>query len=262
MIGEFKSLTYLNHSAKTIRLCKDGGLQTVFNVFGSPYSPRHGLWAFGYPSEDAPSLWSQIPLDTDLVITHTPPKYHCDETGTGSASGCEGLRQALWRIRPSLAVCGHIHEARGAQRVLWDLHAPHIKYKEQATEYWEDPGQDNKKQSLLDLTSKGGRPIRNDGSWEHSYQDHPRQNSNTLIPVEKSTVLSDKQKASTNHGQGGDPESGQSDHEALVDRMGRQETCVVNAAVMASSWPYKTRLGRKYNKPIVIDLDLAVSPVI
>ena len=46
--------------------------------------------------------------------------------------------------------------------------------------------------------------------------------------------------------------------EALDGRIGRKETCIVNAAIMASSWPYKVNAGRKYNKPIVIDIDLPV----
>ena len=59
-------------------------------------------------------------------------------------------------------------------------------------------------------------------------------------------------------GQGGTPPSGRCDMEALDGRMGRKETCVVNAAIMASSWPYKSKEGRKYNKPVVVDIDLPV----
>jgi hypothetical protein len=42
----------------------------------------------------------------------------------------------------------------------------------------------------------------------------------------------------------------------LVGRRGRQETCVINAAIMASSWPHKGHGGKRYNKPIVVDVDL------
>ena len=67
------SITYLNHEAAEIRLSKEGGPKTTFKVFGSPYSPANALWAFGYPPEDASKLWDRIPLDTDILITHTIP---------------------------------------------------------------------------------------------------------------------------------------------------------------------------------------------
>ena len=54
------------------------------------------------------------------------------------------------------------------------------------------------------------------------------------------------------------PPSGRCDLEALSQRMGRKETCIINAAVMASSWPHKGVNGRKYNKPIVVDIDLPI----
>ena len=59
-------------------------------------------------------------------------------------------------------------------------------------------------------------------------------------------------------GQGGLPTSQRSDLEALCGRMGRRETCVINAAIMASSWAHKGSGSKKYNKPIVVDIDLPV----
>jgi hypothetical protein len=42
--------------------------------------------------------------------------------------------------------------------------------------------------------------------------------------------------------------------ETIVGKLGRRETCVVNAAILANSWG-----GRKrFNKPIVVDIDLPV----
>ena len=35
-----------------------------------------------------------------------------------------------------------------------------------------------------------------------------------------------------------------------------KETVVLNAAIMATSWPYRSRKGRLHNQPLVIDLDL------
>ncbi|POR38217.1 Putative rhamnogalacturonate lyase C, partial [Tolypocladium paradoxum] len=96
------SITYLSHASATIRLASPAGPHTEFTVFGSPYSPRHGLWAFSYDAPQDPAggltaLWERIPLATDVVVTHTPPRTHRDETDEHRAAGCEALRRALWR---------------------------------------------------------------------------------------------------------------------------------------------------------------------
>lgn len=170
------SITYLDHESRTVRLTKPDGPRTTFNIFGSPYSPARGLWAFGYDSEEQASrLWDQIPADTDVLLTHTPPKYHCDESRDRGAAGCGILRETLWRVRPRLAVCGHIHEARGAENISWDLEDPTVKHKERGTDYWIDPGENNKKQSLIDLTR------RRDFSHAHNWE--VRRRSEKPMPV-------------------------------------------------------------------------------
>ena len=281
VVKDCKSITFLNHESAEIRLTKESGPRTTFKIFGSPYSPARGRWAFGYSPEQASGLWDNIQLDTDIVVTHTPPKYHCDESKDRGAAGCEFLRQALWRIRPSLAICGHVHEGRGAERVLWDLESSNIKYKESNTEYWLDPGLDNKKQCLIDLTSKGGRGIENTGSsnmigslidlddqtrtskvksdlrWKRSSTAHSTSRNPDVSAEIQSALTSDSEHVSSAiRGQGGIPPSGRCDMEALSGRMARRETCVINAAMMASSWPHKANNLKKYNKPIVVDIDL------
>jgi hypothetical protein len=52
------------------------------------------------------------------------------------------------------------------------------------------------------------------------------------------------------------PGSKPGDLAAVADRKGRRETCVVNCAIMAKSYPHVG--GRVLNKPIVVDLDLPV----
>ncbi|KAJ0360508.1 hypothetical protein COL26b_014042 [Colletotrichum chrysophilum] len=240
------SMTYLNHASAKITLTSPSGPRTSFSVFGSPYSPRNGLWAFSYDTPpqsqttltaaDLPALWDDIPLDADVVVTHTPPRTHRDESRLRRATGCEALRRALWRVRPKLAVCGHVHEARGAERVTWDLGCANTAFKEDGIAGWEDPGVGGK-QSLVDLTARGGRVLENDGSV-------------TAGEGLKTEVVGDVR------GLGGDPASVRADRTALVGRLGRRETCVVNCAIMAKSWPHVG--GKTVNKPIVVDLDLPV----
>lgn len=215
------------------------------------------MWAFYYDTPqssgvmtDLPDLWKDIPLDADVVVTHTPPWTHRDETDERRARGCEALRQALWRVRPRLAVCGHIHVGRGAERVEWDLESRNVAFAEKAVTPWSDPGEGNNKLSLVDLTGRKEPTLINDGS-------HP--DSLTGVKVGNVTFSSDIEAssgASTSIGKGGDPSSQRSDVEALFGRLGRRETCIVNAAIMKSRYPHIG--GKQFYKPIVVDLDLPV----
>jgi hypothetical protein len=115
-----------------------------------------GKWAFGYSSDEQASLlWNNIPLDSDIVVTHTPPKYHCDQRKDRVPAGCEALRELLWKVRPLLHICGHVHEGRGVDRVRWNPES----YGEPSVEKWEDPGKSNKKLSVVELSAKGLHPL-------------------------------------------------------------------------------------------------------
>jgi hypothetical protein len=271
LLTSSQTITYLNHTSATVRLKAKSGPNTQFTVFGSPYSPRHGRWAFYYdtpanPSalSDLPHLWEDIPLHADIVITHTPSRSHGDEIDERRAGGCEALRQALWRVRPRLAVCGHIHDGRGAERVMWDLSCRNIKYAEKSVTRWLDPGEGtgNRKLSIVDLTGKKSPSLANDGSHGSALEHSTRassvslENRDSMSSVTFQSHDSDPQSSQATAGLGGDPSSLRCDREALDGRMGRQETCIVNAAIMKSRYPHVG--GKKFNKPIVVDLNLPV----
>ncbi|KOS17342.1 putative rhamnogalacturonate lyase C [Escovopsis weberi] len=301
------SITYLCHDSATIRLKSPEGPHTEFTVFGSPYSPRHGLWAFYY---DAPTksndpegqgqthgeredgdkvdeeeeeveltaLWELIPLEADIVVTHTPPRTHRDDLRSDGPrrEGCEALRQALWRVRPKLAVCGHIHSKRGAERVTWDLRNPRVPFAEKSIIEWEDPGQGSGKQSLVDLTGRRDRALDNDGSYpgRPGTKNGTRRGANGVRngqdgedegeeeeeeDDDDDTALSDPSRddSRSSVGYGVSLDSfNRCDCEALRGRMGRRETCIVNAAILKTSHPHAG--GKEFNKPIVVDVDLPV----
>ncbi|WPG98458.1 Hypothetical protein R9X50_00124900 [Acrodontium crateriforme] len=139
---------YLRHSSVKVQL---PGEDISVNIFGSPYSPDQSKqnWAFQYSEEQAEDLWSAIPADTDILITHTPPLGHCDRSAHWKDGGCSYLTKALERIKPSLHVCGHCHEGRGAEIIDWKSSAQESNDK--SVTKWIDPGVGNKKQSLLNL---------------------------------------------------------------------------------------------------------------
>ncbi|KAG8427606.1 hypothetical protein J3459_006531 [Metarhizium acridum] len=90
-------------------------------VLGSPWTPRCGSWAFQYDQnrndEDTCYPLGTSPNDVDVMLVHGPPKGYLDDGG----KGCERLLTQVWRARPKLVVCGHIHTGRGEGRLNFDL---------------------------------------------------------------------------------------------------------------------------------------------
>ncbi|KAK2765536.1 hypothetical protein FQN54_008390 [Arachnomyces sp. PD_36] len=275
------SVIYLNHQSATVSLTRPDGPRARLKVFGSPYSPETpGRWAFTYSRDGniARDLWDAVPLDTDIVVTHTPPFRHCDEVPSGDVLGCEALRRTLWRVRPRLAVCGHVHQSRGCERIRWNLSCADATYGESGNIHKAPPPppSGSKKQYLVDLSGRKGPKLDNDGSITAA---HPQPDNRSERPLEGETrgevtrpgtfldpsipaQLYDQAEttidAPVTQTQGRDSRErgGQGDTEALLGRLGRKETCVVNASIMANSWPHKG--GKRFNAPIVVDLDLPV----
>ena len=262
---EDAGVTYLNHDAKTITLMKSNGPQTTFKVFGSPMSLAKGLWAFGYRPESAFALWEQIPLDADIVITHTPSKDHCDKSGKVASAGCEALRQVLWRNRPRLAVCGHIHEARGAERLVWTQSPSDFHSRKHIIGRWVDPSQNSKKQSLINFYPGAPKLVdaqsikQGDWIWQPDDSDKKPITGTPTSSGEAGPPLQSSRATASDSGILNPSKLRANDSASPnLDSLERQETCIINAAIMASSWPYKKNGNRKYNKPIVVDIDLPI----
>ncbi|PBP28993.1 Metallo-dependent phosphatase [Diplocarpon rosae] len=63
------SIQWLKHESTVVSLASPSGPHTTFKIFGSPYSPVSGMWAFGYNTEEATYIWDRIPMDSDIVLT-------------------------------------------------------------------------------------------------------------------------------------------------------------------------------------------------
>lgn len=98
--------TYLENSGVTINGVK---------FWGSPARPEFCDWSFNYKrGEEIDKIWSMIPDDTDVLITHGPPAGHRDWVKSGHESlGCANLLGHVKRIKPKLHVFGHIHGGYG-----------------------------------------------------------------------------------------------------------------------------------------------------
>ncbi len=107
-----------------LRILNASGLRLGgLNLWGSPWTPFFNGWAYNFPPpllgglEDAKQHWAQVPADTDILITHGPPRGILDRNLRGEPCGCAALRAELdsGRIAPKVHVFGHIHPARGKE---------------------------------------------------------------------------------------------------------------------------------------------------
>ncbi len=86
------------------------------NIWGSPHSPSFGYgWGFNKGrGADIAQCWNKIPMDTDIVITHTPIYGYNDRAAnTNQNVGCADLYHQLKEVQPHLHFAGHIHEGYG-----------------------------------------------------------------------------------------------------------------------------------------------------
>ena len=91
-------------------------------IYGSPATFRRGSGAFERHPEQMRATWSKIPPQTDVLITHTPPRGLLDAwqrpNGINEHIGCPYLHIYLQHLNLSLMGCGHVHASRGVLRGL------------------------------------------------------------------------------------------------------------------------------------------------
>ena len=88
--------------------------------FGSPYTPKFFNWVFMYKrrSNEAYKIWRAVPSNTDVIISHGPPKEVLDKCNNHvpphpDRAGCEVMRKIIRKIKPKYCLFGHIHEGYG-----------------------------------------------------------------------------------------------------------------------------------------------------
>lgn len=87
-----------------------------WKVYGSPWQPWFCDWAFNLPrqGDELEEKWNAIPEDTDVLITHGPPKGILDDSpGVCPSVGCELLIERVKEVKPKIHVFGHIHGGYG-----------------------------------------------------------------------------------------------------------------------------------------------------
>lgn len=103
--------TVLHGQAATV-----GGLSIFGLGYGVPVTP-FGAWSCDLTEDQAAAMLA--PCDgADVLVLHSPPKGIADTTGTGLSVGSTAIHDAIARIQPRLAFCGHIHDCWGQEGTI------------------------------------------------------------------------------------------------------------------------------------------------
>lgn len=100
-------------------IIEDPKFSRPIKFYGTPWQPPFMNWAFNVLEKDLPKYWDKIPLDTDVLITHCPPRDVRDYVLRGGMpQGSYTLRTYVDKIKPALHVFGHIHESYGEMATI------------------------------------------------------------------------------------------------------------------------------------------------
>ncbi len=102
---------------------KQNGIEYLFNdfviienyrIWGSPYTPTFGKgWAWNMQRHKIHKVWDMIPDDTDILVTHGPPKgildYTINRQNELENCGCSNLRKRISNLNLKACLFGHIH---------------------------------------------------------------------------------------------------------------------------------------------------------
>lgn len=116
IVNSYKTIDYLQDDLLCIGDDKD--YSKMIKIWGMPWQPEFMNWAFNLPRGSAvmKDTIAQIPVDTDILITHGPRWGVLDdvEGNRGVHLGCEDLAEHINTVsRPKIHVCGHIHTGHG-----------------------------------------------------------------------------------------------------------------------------------------------------
>ena len=95
---------------------QEGGLRLFGLGYGVPVTP-FGAWSCDLSESEAARLLAGCDA-ADILITHSPPKGVADVTSEGQSVGSTAIREAIARVQPELALCGHIHDSWGREGMI------------------------------------------------------------------------------------------------------------------------------------------------
>lgn len=112
-LTDFK-FTYLQNTSDTFVTDEQS-----LNIYGSPQCHKFGNWSFMHEEPFLDGLYSRVPDDIDIWITHDTPKLGdldllppSQWNPTTVHAGGESLAKWIIKKRPKLVICGHLHTCK------------------------------------------------------------------------------------------------------------------------------------------------------
>ncbi|MEM8730162.1 MAG: metallophosphoesterase family protein [Pseudomonadota bacterium] len=93
--------------------CEIDGIRLFGLGYGVPTTP-FGAWSCDLSEAQAASMLASC-AEVDILVLHSPPKGIADRTSAGQSVGSTAIAEAIARLQPRLAFCGHIHDSWGAR---------------------------------------------------------------------------------------------------------------------------------------------------
>lgn len=137
MLETHKDYCLSKFSSEVIYLENDSVEIDGLNFFGSPITPWFYNWSWNVFPKDIKPYWDAIPDDTNILITHGPPKGILDSltvsrpgmSPPGEPLGCPELRNRVEELKDlKLHVFGHIHGGKGTlvKDGTWFVNASYV----------------------------------------------------------------------------------------------------------------------------------------
>lgn len=111
-------------------------------IFCTPYCSIFGNWAFMRGNEILESKFSEIPEDTDILVSHDAPNVNKLGAITqgywkSDTTGNVLLAKHIERVNPMLFVCGHFHSGNHEWSKIGETLCANVSYvNEEYDPYW------------------------------------------------------------------------------------------------------------------------------
>ena len=97
MVRQYENMHYLEGKYSDMNTLHIEGIK----IYGDASQPAFAGWAFNYPRGKVLSeIWSKIPTDLDILVTHCAPYEILDKTVDGDLTGCEDLLERVKIVKP------------------------------------------------------------------------------------------------------------------------------------------------------------------
>ena len=115
-VNKFDTLEILKQN-KIVYLENSEIIIEGIKIYGTPDQPYFYNWAFNKTSDELVESYSNIPKDTDILITHCPPEGILDYVSGQGHVGSKELMDRVNIVKPNYHIFGHIHEEFGKEYI-------------------------------------------------------------------------------------------------------------------------------------------------